>query len=90
MPLEEPQTHREWIEVWKLTHAVVWQAYANCEENERLLLEGAQRCGRPCRSAVDRAFQDVRAVLVRTENNPGNGARREAQHGATQAQQSIA
>jgi hypothetical protein len=67
MPLEEPNTHREWIEVWKLTHARLWQSYANSEGNEKLLLEATQRYGRPCRSAVERAFQSVRAALTRTD-----------------------
>lgn len=67
MSLEEPQTHREWIEVWKLIHAKLWQQYANSESNERLLLEGTEKYGRPRQAAVEYAFRDVCSFLVRTD-----------------------
>jgi hypothetical protein len=72
MPLEEPQTHREWIEVWKMIHADMWERYANLEANERLLLEGAEKYGRPSQIAVDRSFQDVRHSLVPVRPNLGD------------------
>ena len=85
MPLEEPHTHREWIEVWKLTHAALWQRYANSEMNERLLLEGAEKHGRPCQSAVDRAFQGVRGALIRTDyETKEDDSREERQREAAQ------
>jgi hypothetical protein len=73
MPLEEPQTYREWIEVWKMIHADLWEGYANLETNERLLLEGAEKYGRPCQTAVDRSFQDVRHSLVPASSKVGDG-----------------
>jgi hypothetical protein len=67
MPLEEPITYRDWIEVWKLTNAGLWEHFADSEGNEKRLLEGAEKYGRPCRDAVDRSFNEIRASLVRTD-----------------------
>ena len=78
MSLEQPQTIREWIEVWQVLHADVWRQYANSEVNEALLRRGAEKYGRPSQTAVDRSFNDVRDLLVPTSCAADETARRTA------------
>jgi hypothetical protein len=66
MSFEEPQNHRGWFEVWRLLHPE-WKKYQG-EANEKLLLSAAQHY-RSCQTAIDRAFHDVRASLVRTDGH---------------------
>jgi hypothetical protein len=86
MPLEEPLTHRDWIEVWKLINAELWDGFADAEGNEERLLEGAKKYVRPSRHAVDRAFYDIRASLVRrTYWAEHDGCRQEDRRAGTTA-----
>jgi hypothetical protein len=75
MSFEEPQGHRGWFEVWKLLHPE-WNKYAGVA-NEQLLLNAAQHY-RPCQTAIDRAFHDVQASLVRTDGHDDGWDREQA------------
>jgi hypothetical protein len=69
--------HKQYIETWKLLHADLWKRYANSPENEKTLIDGAQRF-RPCLTAVDRSF--ARGSFVRTDGKTSEDDRTEAEH----------
>ena len=82
MSFEGLQNHREWFDVWKLLHPE-WNKYEG-DANKKLLLNAAQRY-RPCQTAFDRAFHDVRVSLVRTDGHDESWDReQEAQRKAQQ------
>jgi hypothetical protein len=68
--------HKPFVGAWKRLHAGLWQRYANSPENEKTLLEGAQRF-RPCITAVDRSF--AQGSFIRTDGKTEDDDRIEAE-----------
>ncbi len=88
MSLEESLSHNDWVETWKKVHANIWRKFTGNVSNDKLLLSTAQRF-RPCQTAVDRAFAEVRTSLVRTDGKSEADDRAEASERAAAQEREL-
>ncbi len=90
MSLDSLETHGAYISMWKLLHADAWKKFANNENNDKLLREGAERF-RPCpKTAVDQeVFTTTKNAFTRTDGRTEADDQREAtaRAAATEAEQ---